>query len=59
MSEYGPIPANLVCVYLKSINGRNEMIKHAISFALFWSRVFGTPHYDLRQAREGPNYDIF
>ena len=54
MSEYGPIPANHVCVYPKSINGVNEIIQHAISFALFRSLVIHrTPHYDLRRAREG------
>ena len=52
MSEYSPITANRVCVYPKSVN---EIIQHAISFTLFGTLViFGTPHYDLRQAREGP-----
>ena len=52
MAEYGPIPANHVCVYPKSINGENEIMQHAISFAVFGTLViFGTPHYDLQQAK--------
>ena len=45
---------NNVCVYPKSVNGVNEILQHAISFRLFETLIlFGTPHYDLRQAREG------
>ena len=32
MSEYGPIPANHICVYPMSVNSVNEIIQHAISF---------------------------
>ena len=50
---------NNVCVYPKSVNGVNEILQHAISFRLFETLViFGTPHYDLRQAREGPRIGL-
>ena len=32
MSEYGPIPANHICVYPMSVNSVDEIIQHAISF---------------------------
>ena len=37
---------------IKSVNAVNEITQHAISFTLFGALlIFGTPHYDLWQAR--------
>ena len=40
---------------IKTVNAVNEITQHAISFTLFGTLViFGTPLYDLLQARQGP-----
>ena len=49
----------IMFVFIQVSKGVNEILQHAISFRLFETLIiFGTPHYDLRQVREGPRIGL-